>query len=316
MCDQAELQAGQKLSIPAAGKGEFAAAPFLALLLVTAVWGSTFFLIKDLVQFVPPDDFLGIRFAIAALLIVIFQFPRLRRASAQTWKQGAVLGGAYAIAQWLQTVGLLHTDASVSGFITGMYVVFTPLIAALVLHTKMSLKVWSAVLLATVGLGILSLRGFALGWGETLTLAGALMYAIHIILISRYTKNADVIALALIQIVFVGVFLGSACLFDGVRFPVTAPMWGSLLYMALFAGLGALVLQTWAQSRISATTAAIVMTTEPVFAAGFAVMFGGESLTFRLVLGGILVLTAMLLIETKSATSPDESAAENSVGEN
>lgn len=74
--------------------------PILAIVCLAAVWGSTFFMIKDLVQSVPPVDFLGIRFAIASLLIGVFQFPRLRAASWQTWKRAAVLGGVYSLAQW------------------------------------------------------------------------------------------------------------------------------------------------------------------------------------------------------------------------
>lgn len=276
------------------------AAPALALIVVTAIWGSTFFLIKDLVRTVPPLDFLGVRFALAAAAIGIFQFGRLRRASRDLWKQGAVLGGVYAAGQLLQTTGLQYTDASVSGFITGMYVVFTPVLMALAFRQRLGYLAWTAVALATVGLGVLTLQGLAFGQGETLTLVGALAYAVHIVLLGRWSgKSGSPVTLGLVQVVFVGVFLGLASLPGGIVLPTTIPMWGSLLYMALVAGLGAIVLQTWAQARIGATTAAIIMTTEPVFAAAFAVAFGGESLSARLLLGGVLILVAMLLIEAK-----------------
>ena len=261
------------------------------MLAVTAVWGSTFFLLKDLVQQMPPLDFLGARFGLAAAIVVLFQFSRLRRASRQDWLRGGVLGLLYSSGQLLQTVGLQYTDASISGFVTGMYVVFTPLLLAAMFRVHISGRVWIAVAVATVGLGFLSITGVpfvgpgvSLGFGEALTLGGAFFYALHIVFLGRWARHSDPLTLGLP---------------GGIAMPQTVGAWSSFLYMAVIAGLGALLLQTWAQSRLDTTTAAIVMTTEPAFAAGFAIAFGGEALTTRLLLGGALVLAAMFLVETK-----------------
>lgn len=284
-------------------------APAVALILITAVWGSTFFMIKDLVTVIPPVDFLGTRFAIAALAILVFQFGRLRRAPAQLWFQGAVLGGIYSIGQLLQTTGLQYTDASVSGFVTGMYVVFTPILMALVFGHRPGAWAWGAVALATAGLAVLSLQGLAFGHGELLTLASALAYAIHIVLLGRWAaRSGQPVTLGLIQVLFVGIFLGAAAVPGGIVLPSSGGQWASLLYMALVAGLAAIVIQTWAQSRIEPTTAAIIMTTEPIFAATFAVILGGESLTPRLVLGGLMIVCAMALVELRGGGSADAPA--------
>ncbi len=271
--------------------------PTLALVCVTAVWGSTFFMIKDIVDVIPPLDFLGVRFIIAGLFIGLWRFRALRTAPAEVWRHGAVLGLLYSCAQVAQTIGLQHTHASVSGFITGMYVVLTPVVLLLVFRVRVSAVTWLSIALATAGLMILSLHGLAFGVGESLTLLGSVFYAIHIAFLGHWSTNGHVLELAAIQIIVVGVTCLAAALPGGVVVPSTPGQWGQMLYMALIAGMGALVLQTWAQSRISATSAAVVMTTEPLFAALFAVAFGGEHLTIRLVVGGGLILGAMFSTE-------------------
>lgn len=179
-----------------------------------------------------------------------------------------------------------------------MYVVFTPLILALVFGRRIRVLTWVAVTFATAGLGLLSLQAFSFGAGEALTLAGALGYGIHIVLLGKWASQGHALALGLIQVVFVGFFLGAASLPGGVVFPSSGSSWAVVIYMALAAGLGAIVLQTWAQSRLSPTTTAVVMTAEPVFAAAFAVAFGGELVTLRLVADGSLILLSMVLIES------------------
>ena len=134
-----------------------------ALLAMTACWGSTFFLIKDLLDRVPTLDFLAVRFAVAGLVMVAVAPRALRRLSPLARRRAVVLGAVYGVAQILQTAGLAHTAASVSGFITGLYVVATPLLAAVLLRTRINGLTWAAVALATAGLAVLTLDGIALG---------------------------------------------------------------------------------------------------------------------------------------------------------
>ena len=269
----------------------------LLLIAVTAVWGSTFFLIRDLVAHVPSADFLAVRFAIAAVAMAVVFRRHVLALSRREVVTGVALGVLYGAAQLLQTVGLEHTDASVSGFVTGTYVVLTPVFAAALFRDRVSGSTWLAVMLATAGLAVLSLRGLSVGYGEALTLASAALYALHIIGLGRYSTSRSATGLATVQAFVIAVmcFVGAAP--GGLTLPAGGGQWASLLYMALVAGAVALWAQTWAQSHMPATRAAIVMTLEPVFAAFFAVLLGGEPLTVRMLLGGGLVLTAMYVVE-------------------
>jgi drug/metabolite transporter (DMT)-like permease len=280
----------------------------LLLVLVTAIWGSTFFLIKDLVATVPATDFLAVRFTIAASVMALVFRRQLLSLSRRDVRAGLVLGGLYGVAQILQTVGLAHTDASVSGFITGTYVVLTPVLGAVIFRDRVPSRVWVAAFLALAGIGVLSLRGVALGFGETLTLLAAAIYALHIIGLGRYARAETAVGLATVQAIAVAVICVVASLPGGVTVPATAGGWASVLYMALIAGAFCLWAQTWAQSHLTAARAAIVMSLEPVFAAFFAVLLGGESLTARMLLGGSLVVAAMYLVELGPRRRPEASA--------
>jgi drug/metabolite transporter (DMT)-like permease len=270
----------------------------LALLFVTATYGSTFFLIKDLLARVPVLDFLAIRFAIAAAVLFALAPRTVFALDVRDRWRGAALGLVYGIAQILQTTGLGHTSASVSGFITGMYVVCTPILAGLLLRQRVSAIAWVAVGVATAGLGVLSLQGFSVGYGEALTFAAAVLYAGHIVGLGAWSTPERAYGLAVLQMAVIALVCGAVTLPDGVVMPGTAADWLSIVYMALVAGALALLLQTWAQAHLAPTRAAIVMTMEPVFAALFAVLLGGEALTLRMVIGGALVVAAMLLVET------------------
>lgn len=281
----------------------------LALLLTTAMWGSTFPLTKDLITRVPTLDYLAVRFAIAAVVMALI-FPKaLLRLPRESRNHAIVLGAVYALAQVFQTWGLAHTSASVSGFVTGLYVVATPLLAAVLLHTRINRATWAGVALATVGLGILSLNGLAIGGGEAITLISAVLYALHIVGLGAWARASDALGMSIVQLGVIAVvcFVGTAP--GGVVLPSTGADWASMLYMALFAGAGGLIAQTWAQAHLPPTRSAIIMSMEPVFAASFAVLYGGEHLTGRLLIGGALVLVAMLVVELaprRGAASEDD----------
>lgn len=277
----------------------------LLLVGVTAVWGSTFFLIRDVVQVMSPTDFLAVRFTIAAAaMVAVFWRPLLALTKRQL-QIGVGLGMLYGVAQILQTVGLAHTEASRSGFITGTYVVLTPIFTSILLRDRIPRSTWLAVLMATAGLATLSLgrvgsgaggsAGF--GFGEGITLLAAAVYALHIIGLGRYSSPSAAAGLSTVQMVVIAAVSLVAAAPGGIELPSGRGAWTSVLYMALIAGAVAIWAQTWAQSHLSATRAAIVMTLEPVFAATFAVAFGGESLTIRMMVGGAMILAAMYTVE-------------------
>ncbi|OOG66446.1 EamA family transporter [Rhodanobacter sp. B04] len=264
---------------------------------MTAVWGSTFVLIKDVVARMPVADFLAVRFAIAALaMLALFARPVLRLGRRQILR-GLLLGVVYGVGQLLQTWGLALIAPSVSGFATGMYVVFTPILAMLLLRQRMAGVVWLAVLLSAGGLALLSLNGVSVDLGVWLTLAAAALYALHIVGLGQWSRQGEAFGLSAVQMVAIAVVCLLATAPHGPVLPPDRSAWLAVLYMALVAGAGAMLMQTWAQSHLPATRAAIVMTTEPVFAAMFAVLLGSDVLTWRMLLGGGLILAAMYLVE-------------------
>ncbi|TIC88666.1 DMT family transporter [Nocardioides sp. GY 10113] len=272
-----------------------------ALLGMTAAWGSSFYLTKDLLEHVPAIDFLAVRFALAGLVLLAVAPRAVGRLSLEVRRRAFVLGLVYGAAQLMQTVGLAHTAASVSGFVTGLYVVLTPLLAAVVLGTRITGATWGAVLLATTGLGVLTLDGLSIGYGEAVTLVGAVLYAVHIVGLAAWSSAADALGMTIVQVlVIAGTCLAGALLtgrIGEVVLPQHAGDWVSLVYMALIPGAAAMLAQTWAQAHLPATRSAIIMSSEPVFATVFAVLLGGESTTSRMLLGGALVLVAMVVTE-------------------
>ena len=268
-----------------------------ALLAVTASWGSTFFLIKDLLERVPTLDFLAVRFAIAGLVMFAVAHRAVLSLPRAVLRRAVVVGGIYGVAQILQTAGLAHTAASVSGFITGMYVVCTPLLAAVLLRTRINALTWGAVLLATAGLGVLSLQGLSIGYGEALTFVAAVLYALHIVALGAWSTARDALGMSVVQLLVIALVCLVATAPDGVVLPQRGTDWLAVVYMALVAGALALVAQTWAQSQLPPTRTAIIMSMEPVFAAFFAVLLGGEGVTGRMLVGGAMVLAAMLVVE-------------------
>jgi drug/metabolite transporter (DMT)-like permease len=270
--------------------------PLVALLAMTAAWGSTFFMIKDVVTRIPVPDMLTVRFAIAAVALAVVAGPRLRM-SMITLRRGLLLGLLYGTAQLLQTVGLAHTAASVSGFLTGLYVVLTPLLSSLILRTRIAPAVWAAAVLATAGLGVLSLQGFAIGYGELLTVASAVVYALHIVALGRMSRPGTALQLSVVQMATIAVICGIGAVPGGIQLPTSALDWTIVIYLALIAGALTMLLQTWAQARVEASRAAVIMAMEPVWAAAFAVAFGGESISWRMIVGGGAILAAMYLVE-------------------
>jgi drug/metabolite transporter (DMT)-like permease len=272
-------------------------APALALLAVTAVWGSTFVVVKDAVERMPVTDFLTWRFALAALAMLLLRPRSVAALGSGGRRAGLVLGIALGSGYLLQTLGLQTTSAAVSGFITGMFVVLTPLGAALLLREPPSGVAWLAVGVATVGLGLLSLHGFAIGTGELLTLGCAAAFALHIVGLGRWASSYDAFGLAVVQLLAVTALCGVVAGPGGLAVPPDLGVWAAVLLTALAATALAFVVQTWAQAHLPPTRAAVIMTMEPVFAGLIAVGVAGERFGARAAAGAVLVLAAMVLTE-------------------
>ena len=274
-----------------------------ALLTVSAAWGFAFVVMKDAIARQNVNSFLFSRFVLAVVVMLLirpqcikyFTKDLLLRASAA----GLFLGGGYI----LQTLGLKSTEsAALTGFITGLYVVFTPLIAAVFLKTRITLFTWVCVGIATLGLGLLSLEGWKIGTGALLVLASAIAFAAHIIALGKWSSGRDAYAMTVVQLAMCALLTGLASLFEGgYQLPPDRGVWATVIFTAVVCTAVAFVIQTWSQAHMSTTKVAVILTMEVVFAALFAILFGGESLTPQKAIGGVLVVIAMFAIVTKES---------------
>jgi len=270
-----------------------------ALLSVSAAWGMAFVVMKDAIERQSVNNFLFTRFSLAVIVMialkpsVIRQFDRdliLRAGSA-----GICLGLGYIF----QTLGLARTGAAITGFVTGLYVVFTPLLAYFFLKERLTKLIWACVFIATVGLGLLSIRGFSVGIGEMLVLASAFFFAAHIIALGKWSSGRDVYAMTIVQLAMCALLSGLASIPEGYSAPPDSGVWAVVVFTAVVCTAVAFVVQTWSQAHMTTTKVAVILTMEVVFAALFAIIFGGERLTLQATLGGLMVLTAMFMIVLK-----------------
>jgi drug/metabolite transporter (DMT)-like permease len=272
----------------------------VALVAVTAIWGSTFIVVQNAVSQMPVMDFLGIRFTVAAVVMFALRPTCLRGMTRQGLIRSVVIGLALCLGFITQTYGLQYTSAAVSGFITGMFVVITPLISWLLLKRRVKLSIWLAVALATVGLGMLSLKGWSIGIGELLTLLCAVFFALHIVGLGEWAVKHDAYSMAFIQISVVAFISMVAAIPDGITLPPNTNVWGAVILTAVLASAVGFFVQTWAQTIISPTRIAVTLTMEPVFAGLFAVTIGGDHLTIRIIIGAACILTAMFITNLKA----------------
>lgn len=273
-----------------------------ALLLVAAMWGISFVWMKDILDQQDVYSFLVSRFIVAALVMVVVNPRFIMKINRKILLKGSVIGTALGLGYIFQTLGLERTTPAITGFITGLYVVLTPLIGALILKEKLTVQAWFYIALATIGLGVLSISGFSIGTGEFFVLISAFLFAAHILLLSRWSKDFDAYTLTFIQLLTCAVVSGIPASLNGFVAPPDRQVWAVILFTAVFATFFAFVVQTWAQARISATKVAVILTMEVVFAALFSVALGAESLTLRILLGGSMVLIAMIMIVQPKVT--------------
>lgn len=271
--------------------------PVALLLVVTVVWGSTFVIVKSAVAHMAVMDFLAWRFGLATLAMVALSPSALRRLSPRCLWQGAATGLALAGGYIFQTFGLQHTTAAISGFLTGMSVVLTPLMLGLFLRRRISLSAWTATALAGSGLAVISFARLGFGLGEWLTLGCAFCFALQIVALGEWAGGHDHFALATVQLATTALCCTAAAAGEGnLAPPPDLAVWGAVAATALVATALAFLIQTWAQTRLAPTRVAIVLTMEPVFAGLFAAL-AGEELSWRVLVGGAMVLVAMYLVE-------------------
>jgi len=278
----------------------------LALFAVTAAWGASFVLMKPAIERQPIPDFLATRFVIAGIILILVRPSVLANITRRVWWTGGIACIFLALGYVTQTIGLHYATAAITGFLTGLYVVGTPLLAWLLFRQSLSRKVIVAASLGLVGLGIISLNSFGMGVGDLWIIVGALFFALHIVVLGRWAPGHDTYALTVVQIVVVAVITAGMTFADGDGYvaPPDADVWIAVLVTAVFATALAFLLQTWAQSKMDASRVAIILTAEVPWAAGLSVAVGQETLAVRTIIGGCIMFTAMLIAEWPTRRKP------------
>jgi drug/metabolite transporter (DMT)-like permease len=270
--------------------------PVLALVGVTAVWGVTFVQVKDAIELYPLFAFLAVRFAISSVALAPFAFSSLRVLPARGYAVGVGVGVLLAAAYGLQTAGLELTTVASTGFITGLYVVFTPLFALALLGTRVPRSLWAGIVLALLGLLLLNGMPGGSALGNALVLANAVFQAFQITAMERYAPRYDARALTfLMMATCLASFVLIAVALGDFETPRGRTVWAALLVTGLFAGALGYLVATWVQARTTAARAAVVFTLEAPFAAFFGVVLADETLGRAGWIGCVVMMAGILL---------------------
>ncbi len=269
---------------------------YLGLLATTAVWGGAFLVMKDSLVRQDVYSFLASRFILAAAFMFIYKPKSLTGLDRKFVKRAVLIGLLLCSGFIFQTFGLTQTTVSNTGFITGLYLVFTPLISWLLLKREIFKVQWLAVLVATIGLYFISFNGISVGIGEILVLISALLFAGQIVALGEWSDGENTYALTLIQILVSAVIFFALSLKDGFQLPPDNAVWSAVFYTAFFATFLGVLIQTKAQSVMSATVAGVLLAMETPFALFFGLYFDNDPITLRIISGGTLVLIAMALV--------------------
>lgn len=272
-----------------------------ALFLATLIWGSSFVVLKNTLDVLPPFWLLAIRFSIGGLLMGLLGWKELKKLNRSDLWGGALMGlflfGAYAF----QTYGLVYTTPGVNAFLTATYSVIVPFLGWLLYKRRPDRFHITAALIALVGVGLVSLNGrMGVGLGELLTLICGLFFALHILVTDRYVKERSVVLLTMVQFFTAAALsLGGALLTEPVPEAIpTSAVW-SMVYLCLCCTALCYLCQNFGQKHCSASTSAVILTLESVFGAFFSAVFYHEQMGFRLILGFAFIFLAVLVSETK-----------------
>ena len=281
----------------------------ILLFSVAVFWGSNFVAIKSAVESTSAIAggsivggsmlYLLLRYMVATGIFAAARPESWLKASRRDWKMGGLLGFFYLTGLVLQTIGLQRTSPGVSGFITAMSVAIVPFLYWAV--SRRSPGKWQIIgaLVATIGLGVLSLQGdFSIRWGDAITLLGALFYALHIMTTGFFAPKVRPATLAVTQM-----FVSTAALlvltpfFIHITLDLPWQVWAAVVWTALSGTIYAIFVQSWAQRYTTSTHAAILLGFEAVFAALLGIAFGMDSVTWRLLVGGSLMLSGVFIVE-------------------
>ncbi len=273
----------------------------LALLTAALIWGSSFIVMKDTLDHTPVFQLLAIRFTLGGLLLAIIFRKRLMKAGQTILPHGAICGVLLLTAYATQTYGLKTTTPGTNAFLTAVYCVLVPFMTWGMQRKRPTLFNWAAAAMCITGIGLISLSGdLTIGAGEWLTLLSGVLYALHIMGLSRFGEQDDPIALTIVQFAVVALlsWICTLTVERGAAIPAPAA-WPQLLYLTVFATAVTLVCQSVGQSLTPPSQSAILLSLESVFGALFSVLMGRETLTLPILCGFTLVFVSVIVSETQ-----------------
>jgi drug/metabolite transporter (DMT)-like permease len=293
-----------------AGGGRARLLSELCLALAGVIWGANFVLVKMALGHMTPMYYLGLRFGLGAVLLLPFSWGRLTRLDRRDWLMGGGVGLLLFCGFALQTMGLRSISPGVSGFITNLYVIMVPIILGLLTRRWPSPLVWIGVVVVTGGLALLSLYGkLGFGAGEILTAVATIFWAVHILAIGHMSTKMSAIALVQLQLTVCAVLSLIAAF--AVEQPTLFPGWeatGAILWTGVMGGIVAYVLMALGQRYTPPTLAGVLMSLEAVFALVVSIIWGYDALTWRTVIGFILVFAGCTVARLGSEKMPEYQA--------
>ena len=276
------------------------------IVFATIIWGFSFVVMKDVVAVLPPAWLLGFRFTAAGLILLAVLWKRVRRAfSVKALSAGALLGVFDFAAFWTQTVGLEHTTPGINAFLTATYCVIVPFLWWVIARRRPTVFNIGAAVLAVAGIWLVSVstggEDLALGFGEGMTLLCALLFAVHIVFVSKFSLVHDVLVLTVFQFLaegLLGLLVGAGLETLPPLDQVTPSIIGSMAFLTVFASIVAFGIQNVSLAHVPPAQASLFLSLESVFGVVFSVLLYGERLTFRLVSGFALIFAAIVVSET------------------
>lgn len=273
----------------------------LGLLVVAVIWGASFIVIKNALDFLNPIYFTFLRFTLASILMGLIFYKKMMKMNLKDFKAGVIIGVFMFLAFISQTIGLQYTTPGKNAFITASNVVIVPFVYWFISKEKPSKFDIFAAVLCLAGVGVLSLDGsLKMGYGDKLTLICAVFFALHIVSIGKYSKIHDPIVLSVVQFAVVGILSLVTCLVMKIEFaPITPSIVKVVSYMAIVSTIVAFGIQNVAQKYTTSTHAALILSLESVFGALFSILAGIEAFSLKFLIGCIAILFAIITAETR-----------------
>ncbi len=278
----------------------------LLIVVATIIWGFSFVVMKDIVEVLPPAWLLGIRFLMAGAILLAVLWKHVRRMfTRDALAAGIVLGALDFAAFWSQTVGLQHTTPGINAFLTATYCVIVPFLWWIIARKRPTVFNIGAAVLAVIGIWLVSVtssdNSLSMGYGETMTLLCALLFGLHMVYVSKFSRKNDVLVLTVIQFFTegtLGCVFGAATETLPALSAITPSIVASMVFLAVFASVIAFGIQNVALAYIPPAQGALLLSLESVFGVVFSVLLYGEVVTGRLLLGFALIFAAIVISET------------------